>query len=104
MTLVFYENILELCKEDIYGLGNFHWIDYNDETALNNCSSQEKTEVLYLSHFGNPLKSPFFHKLNNKFFYLDHDDGWVCKLFCKNMLVFGYIIANKIIDGFATKK
>lgn len=98
-----YENILELCKEDIYGLGNFHWIDYNDETALNNCSSQEKAEVLYLSHFGNPLKSPFFHKLNNEFFYLAHDDGWFCKLFCKDMLVFGDIIANKIIDSFAIK-
>jgi hypothetical protein len=42
-----YENLLELCKQDIYGLGNFHWIDYDDETALNNCSPQEKAEVLY---------------------------------------------------------
>jgi hypothetical protein len=20
----------ELCKEDLYGLGNFHWIDYKE--------------------------------------------------------------------------
>ncbi|WMT81119.1 hypothetical protein [Terrisporobacter mayombei] len=25
--------ILELSKEDIYGLGNFHWIDYNNEES-----------------------------------------------------------------------
>ena len=96
-----YENIMELCKQDIYGLGNFHWIDYDHETALNNCSPQEKSEVLYLSHFGKPLKTAFFDKIDNKFFYLAHDDGWFCKLFCKEMLVFGDIIENKIIDSFA---
>ena len=28
-TAVGKEGILELAREDIYGLGNFHWIDYN---------------------------------------------------------------------------
>ena len=33
------EDILELSTEDIYGLGNFHWIDYKDEVSLNNCTA-----------------------------------------------------------------
>lgn len=98
------EDIQELCNKDIYGLGNFHWIDYANEATLNNCSPEEKAEVLYLSHFGNPLKSPFFESINNNFFYFSHDDGWFCKLFCKDILVFRDIIANKIIDSFSTNK
>ncbi|MFA9379318.1 MAG: hypothetical protein ACERKZ_21620 [Lachnotalea sp.] len=98
------EDIFELSKEDIYGLGNFHWIDYNNEVDLNNCTPEEKAEVLYLSHFGKPLKSPFINRINNDFAYLAHDDGWFCKLYCKDMSVFKDIIANKIIDSFSTNK
>jgi hypothetical protein len=95
-------DILELSKEDIYGLGNFHWLDYNNEVDLNSCTPEEKAEVLYLSHFGKPLNSPFFSGINNDFVYLAHDDGWFCKLYCKDMLVFKDIIANKIIESFST--
>jgi hypothetical protein len=97
------EGILELCEEDIYGLGNFHWIDYSDEVSLNNCSPEEKSEIIYLSHFCEPLKSPFFDKINNDFFYLAHDDGWFCKLYCKDMFIFRDILINKIIDNFFAK-
>ena len=98
------EEIFELSKEDIYGLGNFHWIDYNNEVDLDNCTPNEMAEVLYLSHFGKPLKSPFFNRINNSFVYLAHDDGWFCKLYCRNMSVFKDTIANKIIDCFSTNK
>ncbi|AGF55959.1 hypothetical protein B0P06_005785 [Clostridium saccharoperbutylacetonicum] len=97
-------DILELSKEDIYGLGNFHWLDYNNEVDLNSCTPEEKAEVLYLSHFGKPLNSPFFSGINNDFVYLSHDDGWFCKLYCKDMCVFKDIIANKIIESFSTNK
>ncbi|MDF2941381.1 MAG: hypothetical protein K0S01_239 [Herbinix sp.] len=98
------EDILTLSEEDIYGLGNFHWIDYNNEIDLNACSPEERSEVLYLSHFCKPLKSPFFNRINNIYFYLAYDDGWFCKLYCKEMTAFKDIIANKIIDSFSTNK
>ena len=97
-------DIFELSKEDIYGLGNFHWIDYNDEMDLNKCTPEEKAEVLYLSHFCKPLNSPFFSTINNNFVYLSHDDGWFCKLYCKDMSIFKDIITNKIIDSFSINK
>lgn len=98
------KNILTLSEEDIYGLGNFHWIDYNSEVNLDACSPEERSELLYLSHFCKPLKSPFFNTINNNYFYLAHDDGWFCKLYCKDMSAFKDIIANKIIDSFSTNK
>lgn len=98
------EEIIDMSKEDIYGLGNFHWIDYNNEEALNSCTPEEQAEVLYLSHFGKPLRSPFFDRINNNFVYLAHDDGWFCKLYCRDMSVFKEVMANKIIDSFSANK
>lgn len=98
------EEILELANEDIYGLGNFHWIDYKNEDELNQCSPEERAEVLYLSHFGKPLKSSFFSSIDNNFTYLAHDDGWFCKLYCKDMSTLKDIIANKIVDSVSTNK
>lgn len=90
------EEISELAQQDIYSLGNFHWIDYNSEENLNSCTPEERAEVLYLSHFCKPLKTPFFDRIQNNFVYLAHDDGWYCKLYCRDMPVFADIIANKI--------
>jgi hypothetical protein len=98
------ESILELSRQDIYGLGNFHWLDYDNETDLNNCTPEEMAEVLYLSHFGKPIKSPFFDRINNNFVYLAHDDGWFCKLYCKDNSIIKEIIANKILDAFRADK
>jgi hypothetical protein len=95
---------LELCKEDLYGLGNFHWIDYKDEIDLDNCTPEEKAEVLYLSHFCKPLKTPFIDRINNNFFYLAHDDGWFCKLYCRDISVIREVISNKIIESVTTTK
>lgn len=40
--------------------------------------------MLYLGHFKQPLNSAFFDKLNNKFAYLAHDDGWYNKIYIKD--------------------
>lgn len=98
------EAISELLKENIYNLGNFHWIDYNSEDNLNSCTPEEQAEVLYLSHFWKPLKTPFFDRIHNNFAYLSHDDGWYCVLYCKDVLVFKDILAGKIINTFAADK
>ena len=70
--------------------------------ALNNCTPEEKAEVLYLSHFVEPLKTAFNDRINNNYFYLAHDDGWLCKLYCREMSVFKEIISNKIIESVIT--
>ncbi len=98
------DDILELSEENIYNIGNFHWIDYKNEEDINKCTPVEMSEVLYLSHFCKPLGTPFFSRINNDFVYLSHDDGWCCKLYCKDMSIFKDIIANKIIESFSTNK
>lgn len=98
------EAIAELAEQGAYDFGNFHWLDYKDEESLNKCTEQEKAEALYLSHYVKPLHTPFFGDIGNNFAYLAHDDGFVCKLYCKDMAVMGDIIANKILDFFSGNK
>ena len=96
--------IADLARQGAYHLGNFHWMDYASEEGLARCTEQEKAEILYLNHYCNPLHTAFFTSVGNRFVYLAHDDGWFCRLYCKDMAVFGEIIANKIIGHFATNK
>ncbi len=51
-----------------------------------------------------PIESPFFDKIQNRYAYLAHDDGWFCRLYCKEYSDFQEIIANKIIDMVSTSK
>ncbi len=104
MTTLDEQAIASLARQGAYELGNFHWMDYASEEGLARCTEQEKAEILYLNHYCNPLHTAFFTSVGNRFVYLAHDDGWYCRLYCKDMAVFGDIIANKIIGHFATNK
>jgi hypothetical protein len=75
------EHLSELYRDDVYSYGDFCWVDFDDVGSLDDIEPQEKAELLYLGHYKKPLGSPFFNKLNNKFVYLAHDDGWYNKVF-----------------------
>ena len=59
-------------------------------------SDQQIAELLFIAHIGRPLDSPFFAPLQNRFAYLAHDDGWFCKLFCRNLDDFINVLCGKI--------
>ena len=104
MTTLNEQAIADLARQGAYELGNFHWMDYASEEGLARCTGQEKAEILYLNCYCRPLHTAFFESIGNRFVYLAHDDGWYCRLYCRDMAVFGDIIANKIIGHFATNK
>lgn len=90
------EEILELAKEEVYNYGDFCWVDFESENHLDKLSENEIAELLYLAHMYKPLKSPFLEKLNNRFAYCAHDDGWYCKLYCKDVNEFSSVLENVI--------
>jgi len=59
-------------------------------------SKEQIAELLYLAHLHEPIKSPFNETLNNNYVYLSHDNGWYCKLFCKERMGPVTILVNKI--------
>ena len=94
----------EFLGEDIYSYGNFAWVDFEDRDNLEKLEPIEIAELLYLGHMFKPINSPFFEKIQNRYAYLAHDDGWFCRLYCKEYSDFQEIICNKIINTVSTSK
>jgi len=89
-------DIAKLMLENIYSYGDFCFVDYADPNLPNHLTDEQIAELLYLRHMFKPLKSPFFEVLKNNFAYLSHDDGWYCKIYCKEQSVLSMLLANKI--------
>lgn len=94
----------EFLSEDIYGYGDFAWVDFENRDKLEKLEPIELSELLYLGHMFKPINSPFFDKIQNRYAYLAHDDGWFCRLYFKKYSDFQEIICNKIIDAVSTSK
>lgn len=96
------ERMEKIIKDDVYGYGDFCWIDFEEEDALNELTQLEIAELLYLGHLKQHLRTPFYRKLENKFVYLAHDDGWFNKTYYRNFTDFytmlGKVIAQKMSE------
>lgn len=90
------ERINKLAAEDVYGYGNFCWIDFTEEEMLNELTGQEMAELLYLGHHKHHLKLPFYNKLGNRFVYLAHDDGWFNKTYYRSLKDFFQLLSEVI--------
>lgn len=94
------DGIKKLVQDDVYGYGDFCWIDFEDEESLNELSGQEMAELLYLGHYKDHLRPPFYRKLGNNFSYLAHDDGWFNKTYYRSLDHFysmlGHVISEKL--------
>ncbi|MBS4205310.1 hypothetical protein [Lederbergia citrea] len=92
--------IRKLLVENVYGYGDFCWIDFEDEEHLDQLSGQEIAEILYLGHLKDHLRLPFYGKLSNRFAYLAGDDGWCNKIYYRSWnhfyMMLGQVISTKI--------
>lgn len=98
------DEIEEFLGEDIYGYGDFAWVDFENRDDVEKLEPVEIAELLYMGHMFKPINSPFFEKIKNRYSYLAHDDGWFCRLYCREYLDFQEIMCNKIIDAISTSK
>ncbi|MDG0795069.1 hypothetical protein OMP38_32760 [Cohnella ginsengisoli] len=73
-------------------------MDFAEAPALDQLEPQEKAELLYLGHYKQPLKSPFFDKLRNQFTYLAHDDGWFNKVFYKDARLYADMLTRLVAN------
>ena len=87
----------KLTKQDIHNFGNFCCVDYAAVGNASNLSEEQIAELLYMGHMFKPLRSPFFEPLHNRFAYLAHDDGWYCKLYCRNICDFIDVLCKKTV-------
>lgn len=90
------DNLDRLLKEDVYEYGDFCWLDFEDTDGLNELEGQEIAELLYLGHSKQHLSGPFYSKLNNRYVYLSHDDGWFNKTYYRFLTDFYYMLGHVI--------
>ncbi len=90
------ENLDSILNAYVYGYGDFCWVDFKDVGSLDTLEPQEVAELLYLGHLFEPVSSPFFDKLQNRFAYLAHDDGWYNKFYCRDLGEFSYALRDII--------
>ena len=94
--------LAHLSREDVYGYGDFVWVDFDETETLDILEGQTIAELLYLGHKLEALRKPFFQQLNNQYAYLAHDDGWFNKIYYKNMdsfyRLFSEVLAHKVTD------
>ncbi|MEK3889598.1 hypothetical protein [Bacillus sp. FSL K6-3431] len=104
LDYVDYEMTPKLAAEDVYGYGDFCWIDFEEEENLNQLNGQEMAELLYLGHYKDHLRSPFSGKISNQVVYLAHDDGWYNKTYYRSWNYFYSMLGNVISEKINNKK
>lgn len=98
------EMVPRLAEEDVYGYGDFCWIDFLDEEGLYQLSGQEMAEILYIGHLKDHLRNPFYGKLNNQFVYLAGDDGWFNKTYYRMWNDFYSVLGSAISSKITLQK
>ncbi|MCI6361992.1 hypothetical protein [Intestinimonas butyriciproducens] len=88
--------IKKIAEQESYCFGNFCFVDYCSSEQVDQITAQEISELLYLGHMFEPLHSPFFPQLQNRFAYLSHDDSWYWKLYAQNIDDFLYILCGRL--------
>ena len=93
------EYIDDFKKEDIYNYGTFCFLDYSTYEKLNLLSDRDIADLLFMAHMFKPLNNPFYNSINNRFVYLAHDDGFFCKLYCRETNDFFDVLCKKITNS-----
>lgn len=70
------------------------WIDFADERKLNELSPREQADILYLSHKQEPVNSPFFHNLQNRYVYCASAKNKMTKIYFRHLSDADMLIAN----------
>lgn len=83
----------DLINDDVYGYGDFCWVDMNAPEELDHMSKQHIAELLYFGHLAEPL-----HRLPMaRFAYYAHDDGWFNKLYVTDLLDFERLLSKVLL-------
>lgn len=70
------------------------WIDFVDEKHVNQLTSVEQAELLYLSHKREPIYSPFSNKLQNRYVYLSSEVEKMTKIYFRHINDSDLLVCN----------
>lgn len=79
------EEVHYFAKEFMDNPTDLRWIDFADELRLNMLTPQEQAELLYIGHKKEPIRSPFYHQLQNHFVYLSNEEESMTKIYFREL-------------------
>ena len=80
-TYVCGDEIAKLKADNISKYGDFCWVDFENEFAPDQLTRLDIAELLYFGHMHRPFSTPIFTRLQNRFAYWSHDDGWYSRIY-----------------------
>ncbi|WP_064091637.1 hypothetical protein [Rossellomorea aquimaris] len=98
------EEMKNIMNDGVQNYGDFCWIDFEEEVGVNELNGQEIAELLYMGHVKEPLTPPFYSKLNNRYAYLSHDDGWFNKIYYRDFEDFYYMLGSTVSSKIGSLK
>jgi hypothetical protein len=93
----------KLKAENISRYGDFCWVDFKDEFAPDQLTRLDIAELLYFGHKRRSFSSPVFARLQNRFAYWSHDDGWVSSIYFTDSGEMHAFISNAVSAVASTK-
>jgi hypothetical protein len=88
------EEVLTFTKEFMDNPTDLRWIDFKDERKLNMLTSQEQAELLYIGHKKEPIRSPFYYQLQNRFVYLSNEEESMTKIYFRELNDSLHLVVN----------
>ncbi|MCL6604579.1 MAG: hypothetical protein K6T94_17075 [Paenibacillus sp.] len=86
------EEICELIEDNVYGYGDFCWVDFDHEEDLNKMTKLQIAELLFFGHLAKPL-----HEIPmRRFAYYAHDDGWFNKHYVSRLKDYEVLLSRVI--------
>ena len=70
------------------------WLDFDSEKNVSQLSGNEQAELLYFAHKREPLQSPFFHKLQNRYAFYANPSDKTTKVYFRYLADVEQIMAN----------
>ena len=88
------EEVLSFTKEFMDNPTDLRWIDFADERRLNMLTPQEQAELLYIGHKKEPIRSPFYYQLQNRFVYLSNEEESMTKIYFRELNDSIHLVVN----------
>jgi hypothetical protein len=90
------EQMSSFVDSEVYGYGDFYWVDFCDESVLSDVNNSELADLLFMRHKNKPMQSYKIVSLQNRYAYLCHDDDYYVKIYMDHVEDYKKVVEYKI--------
>lgn len=88
------QNLMKFAKQIHDKKEDLCWIDFSEEKKINLLTPQEQAELLYVGHKKEPIRTPFYHQLQNRYVYLESKDQKITKIYVRELVDVYELVIN----------